>query len=246
MPDIGRAGIDRHAVVSRHDVVLRAPDETSPLQVGNGDFAFGADVTGLQTFYGNTLSSWAWHADPLPAGLDPADRVRTPIVTHGRTRYYLAPHDQDDLAGWLYDNPHRLNLGRLFFAQGSGAPLDQESVTGITQRLRLWEGIIDASFWTAGFPVQTAVVCHPQLSLVAARVRSPLLRSGGLTVNVGFGYPVANGAGAERHQQARRSCHRGAGRVCPAGYRRHELLLRDPGQRRDRAVHRAAHGDGDG
>ncbi|MGD0559830.1 MAG: hypothetical protein ABSA93_33290 [Streptosporangiaceae bacterium] len=193
MPDIGRAGIDRHAVVSRHDVVLRAPDETSPLQVGNGDFAFGADVTGLQTFYGNTLSSWAWHADPLPAGLDPADRVRTPIVTHGRTRYYLAPHDQDDLAGWLYDNPHRLNLGRLFFAQGSGAPLDQESVTGITQRLRLWEGIIDASFWTAGFPVQTAVVCHPQLSLVAARVRSPLLRSGGLTVNVGFGYPVANG-----------------------------------------------------
>jgi hypothetical protein len=190
---MAEAGIDRRRVAGRHDVVLRAADETCPLQVGNGDFAFGTDVTGLQTFYGNTLSSWAWHSSPLPAGLDPADRARTPIVTHGRTRYYLAPHQQDDLAGWLYDNPHRLNLGRIFFAWGSGAPVERAAVTGITQRLRLWEGIIQTSFRIAGQPVETAVVCHPDLSLVAARVRSPLLRGGELAVRVGFGYPVPDG-----------------------------------------------------
>jgi hypothetical protein len=37
------------------------------LQVGNGNFAFGVDVTGLQTFnpFG-TLSTWGWHNFSLP------------------------------------------------------------------------------------------------------------------------------------------------------------------------------------
>ena len=44
------APIDRHALVSRHDPVLRAFDTGAPLSVGNGELAFTADVTGLQTF----------------------------------------------------------------------------------------------------------------------------------------------------------------------------------------------------
>jgi hypothetical protein len=42
--------IDRHAMVTRHNVVLTAADVQSPLSVGNGEFAFTADATGLQTF----------------------------------------------------------------------------------------------------------------------------------------------------------------------------------------------------
>jgi protein-glucosylgalactosylhydroxylysine glucosidase len=42
--------IDRRALVSRHDPVLTGPDPFSPLSVGNGEFAFTADSTGLQTF----------------------------------------------------------------------------------------------------------------------------------------------------------------------------------------------------
>ena len=42
--------LDREAIVKRHNPVLRAPDITSALQVGNGEFAFSADITGLQTF----------------------------------------------------------------------------------------------------------------------------------------------------------------------------------------------------
>ena len=41
--------IDRQAVVARHDPQLRAIDPQAPLTVGNGRFAFTADVTGLQT-----------------------------------------------------------------------------------------------------------------------------------------------------------------------------------------------------
>src|SRR4051812_34554298 len=61
--------IDRHALVSRHNVVLTAYNGERPLQVGNGEFAFGMDITGLQTFAPfNTMSQWGWHSAPLPAG----------------------------------------------------------------------------------------------------------------------------------------------------------------------------------
>src|SRR5215471_8444911 len=73
------APMDRAALVRRHSPVLRQFDPLSPLSVGNGEFAFTADVTGLQTFPESyeqatplcTMSQWGWHRAPLPAGLDP-------------------------------------------------------------------------------------------------------------------------------------------------------------------------------
>src|SRR3990172_4131828 len=72
------APIDRHAVVSRHDVLVRGIDPEAALSVGNGDFAFTVDVTGLQSFGElyfekglplETLSTWAWPSFPNPQGL---------------------------------------------------------------------------------------------------------------------------------------------------------------------------------
>ncbi|MET0394090.1 MAG: hypothetical protein ABW019_13150, partial [Chitinophagaceae bacterium] len=42
--------IDRQAVVSRHAVHVTKADPLASLTVGNGSFAFTADVTGLQSF----------------------------------------------------------------------------------------------------------------------------------------------------------------------------------------------------
>ena len=42
--------IDREAVVKRHRVCTTGTLLKSPAQVGNGKFAFGMDITGLQTF----------------------------------------------------------------------------------------------------------------------------------------------------------------------------------------------------
>ncbi len=67
--------IDRQAVVTRHNPKLTKVDPWAPLTVGNGQFCFTADVTGLQTFYDHyrkngipleTLARWAWHFDPNP------------------------------------------------------------------------------------------------------------------------------------------------------------------------------------
>jgi len=49
-PLAGAAQLDRRAVTRRHNPVIRGIDAFAPLSVGNGEFAFTADVTGLQTF----------------------------------------------------------------------------------------------------------------------------------------------------------------------------------------------------
>lgn len=46
--------IDRRALVARYNPTRNASSSTTPMQIGNGNFAFGADITGLQT-----LQPWA-------------------------------------------------------------------------------------------------------------------------------------------------------------------------------------------
>ncbi len=54
--------IDRHALVTRHNIECNSLAMTLPL--GNGEFCFTADATGLQTFAGNAMSHWGWHSFP--------------------------------------------------------------------------------------------------------------------------------------------------------------------------------------
>src|SRR5688500_1516716 len=85
------SSIDRAALVSRHNPVLRQLDPLSPLTVGNGEIAFTADVTGLQTFlpeYENamplcTMSQWGWHTRPAPRELAQRRLRLTQYDTHG-------------------------------------------------------------------------------------------------------------------------------------------------------------------
>ena len=84
--------INRRSLVTRHNPVITRPDPTAPLQIGNGEFAFTADVTGLQTFGDvyergmplGTMAQWGWHSFPNPAGYK-LDDVLTPYDSHGRS-----------------------------------------------------------------------------------------------------------------------------------------------------------------
>ena len=87
--------IDRHALVSRHDIRLTKVDPSAPLMVGNGQIGFTADITGLQTFpeaYSKiapllTEAQWAWHSFPNPNGYTYADGT-TPIDVRGTKQPY--------------------------------------------------------------------------------------------------------------------------------------------------------------
>src|SRR6266536_2265760 len=64
--------INRQEVVQRHNVHIKKIDSLSSLSVGNGNFAFTVDATGMQSFpeaYANgvplgTESVWGWHSFP--------------------------------------------------------------------------------------------------------------------------------------------------------------------------------------
>ncbi|WP_328468311.1 DNAJC11 domain-containing protein [Streptomyces sp. NBC_00448] len=184
--------IDRQAVVARHRVVRGKLDTQSPLQVGNGGFAFGVDVTGLQTFVPfNTMSDWGWHSFPLPPGQEPSDFRGQVWDTHGRPVDYPIPNpDQPELSAWLYANPARLNLGRIGMelTMPDGRAATAGDLTAVHQELDLWTGVLDSRFEIAGEPVHVRTCCHPDHDTIAVQIDSPLVATGRLAVLLDFPY----------------------------------------------------------
>jgi hypothetical protein len=187
--------IDRRALVSRHDVLRTASSPTLPVQVGNGSIAFGADVTGLQTFLPfATMSHWGWHEDPLPPGQSPDDYTGTVWDTHGRpVAYWTDDPAHRELHDWLRENPHRINLARigLRLRLSDGREATEADLADAHQRLELWTGTLRSRFLLDGVPVSVETTCHPERDAIAVRVESPLVASGRLALFVEFPYGPA-------------------------------------------------------
>src|ERR1019366_5065543 len=178
--------IDRKALVSRHNPYQTQLDARSPLSVGNGEFAFTADITGLQSVpqpYESVLplctqSQWGWHSAPMPEGLASTELRLESFDTYGRpVGYATTSKGQEPLFNWLRENPHRLNLARIGLLW-DGRPIDLAEVSGIAQRLGLLRGQ----------PVRVRTCCHPGRDAVAAVVESPLVSAGALAIAVEFPY----------------------------------------------------------
>ncbi len=197
------AGIDRHALVTRHNPTLRRPDPLSPLSLGNGEFAFTADITGLQTFprfYDRdaqpagsrgstplvTESQWGWHSFPNPHGYALADTFE-PYNAHGRPVEYASR--QDSPAGaWLRENPHKVNLARVGFAirRADGSETALDDLRQAEQTLDLWTGTLSSRFSLDGAPVQVESWVHPERDLLAVRVAPGLLTPNRIGVRLAF------------------------------------------------------------
>ena len=186
--------IDRHALVARHNIQWNDPCGVAPL--GNGEFCFGVDGTGLQTFAGNTMSHWAWHSFPLPPGFSSQDVPPTGNPDRGRISGPMrVPQGKEALYRWIFKNPHPLNLCRLRLAQTDGTELKPEAVSGLRRCLDLWTGLHTSDFEIAGRPVRVQTCVHPVLDAVAVRVESPLVADGQLEVALDLPYPPAEAQG---------------------------------------------------
>ncbi len=196
-PPQGR--IDRYALVSRHNPVIRRVDPLSPLSVGNGEFAFTCDITGLQTFpeeYANgmplcTMSQWGWHTKPMPEHLKGQKLKLTEYETYGRKVGYMTTKTgQEELFDWLRENPHRLHLGQIGFRliKADGSEAKASDITDIEQRLDLWTGIIHSSFKFDGMPVKVRTSAHPTTDSLAFSVESPLIAEKRLSIRIAFPY----------------------------------------------------------
>jgi len=201
--------IDRRALVTRHNPVLHRLDPDSPLSVGNGEFAFTADVTGLQTFAEaydrtvplGTLSQWGWHTSPNPNRWSIDGFRFTEFDSHGRRVGYAdIPGDrQTPEIQWLRANPHRLHLGRIAFdlRTRDGRTAAPGDLADVEQTLDLWNGELRSRFSLEGEPVVVQTICHPGADALAVRVRSPLLRQGRLAVRLAFPYGSAEMTAAD-------------------------------------------------
>ncbi|ORY55649.1 Six-hairpin glycosidase-like protein [Pseudomassariella vexata] len=185
--------IDRQRIVSKYNVIRTTliHNETTPLQVGNGNFAFNVDNTGMQTFLPfNTLSSWAWHNDSLPTnGEAVSDYTGVPTLTHGRNVSYDLPDpDLPEVSQWLIGNPNRVNLGRIGLSY-KGVTLVATQITEPRQELDLWNGFITSAFKVDGEEVKVVTQADFESDAVAFEINSNLISSGDLKVELDFPYP---------------------------------------------------------
>jgi hypothetical protein len=202
--------IDRAALVKRHNPVRRRLDPLAPLSLGNGEFAFTADVTGLQTFpdaYATamplcTMAQWGWHTTPSK-GFDQKALRLTEYDTFGRAvGYATSSEGQLELYNWLRENPHRLHLGqiglRLLLPDGREA--QAADVTDIEQQLDLWAGTLTSRFTVAGQSVVVKTAVHPELDLLAVTIESAWIAEGKLAVRFAFPYGSSSMQAADWHR----------------------------------------------
>ena len=196
---LGQPGIDRFALVSRHNPVIKKLDPLSPLSVGNGEFAFTCDITGLQTFpdaYKDamplcTMSQWGWHTKPMPEHLKGKELKLNDYETYGRkVGYMTSKTGQEELFDWLRENPHRLHLGQIGFrlTKADGTEASQSDITDIEQRLDLWTGAIYSNFRFEGTPVRVRTAVHPTVDMLAVSVESDLIAKKVVAVRLAFPY----------------------------------------------------------
>lgn len=209
--------IDRHTLVTRHNPVLTHPDKLSPLSVGNGEFAFTADVTGLQTFPGFysrsesdgpapgpdgfqshsglegstplvTQSQWGWHSFSNPEKFTMADATRLYDANGKKVPY--ASRQNTPAGDWLRQNPHRLNLARIGFElkKSDGSIVHLNDLESIRQELNLWTGTLHSQFKIEGKPVSVQTRVHPEYDQLSVQVDASALHQDQIAVKIEFPY----------------------------------------------------------
>lgn len=181
--------IDRHALVARHDVDW--PSVAGQIPLGNGNFAFNADGTGLETVGGNTMSHWCWHRFPLPPGVTAAQIHPWATPDHGRLTGDTTPEPRP-IYNWERDNPQPLNLGRIGFINQAGERLTEAEVRVDSRHLDLWTGRLTSHFTYLGEPVEVQTCVAPHTDTVAVRISSRLVRDRRLQVLLDFPAPAQN------------------------------------------------------
>jgi len=195
----GKAGkIDREALVKRHTVTLDSINAMEIAQVGNGEIAFGIDPTGLQTFYGNTMSQWGWHTKPYPDATSEEEvyhphhllKLQEYAFHGGVLPLRTSPEGQRELYNWMRENPHRFNLGRLSFIilKKDGLQIQQSDVKDIKQTINLWNGTIDNRYTIEGVDVHVRDCMDPTTGALSVKVKSALIKEGRMMIEWAFPY----------------------------------------------------------
>lgn len=188
--------IDREALLARNNPQVSTFDSLASLSVGNGEFAFTVDATGLQTFpemYSKgvplgTQSQWGWHSFGNPNHYKREEYLKEYDFGRGHKEIYACQFKEDgrqkEAANWYRMNPHRLHLGIVGLELGEG--VKASAISNIHQTLDLMKGKITSQFMLEGHAFDVQTVCHPQLDMISTSVTS----SAHAGINLRFPYPT--------------------------------------------------------
>lgn len=195
--------IDRYALVTRNNIVVESADTLSALSVGNGNFAFTTDITGLQTFYkeyenGLTLgtqSNWGWHTFPNKNSYSLDECIKYFDFNGSEVPYLhqFSGNDRDAQASnYFRENPHRLQLGiiRLILLKENGTEAKITDIISPVHSLDLWSGKISTSFVFDGEKVNVEVYAHQLIDQISARIESTLIKKNRLKIEFIFPFAV--------------------------------------------------------
>lgn len=190
--------IDRHALVTRHNVVHRSAAPEHFLQVGNGEFAYAFDVTGMQTLDRSfehpiplhTMSNWAWHSF-ANTGDFKYEQTLSEFPVEGR-RVTYADRQNTPAGEYFRSSPHRFNLARIglwWEGQDAAGTANVQDFGEVEQTLDLWSGTATSRFEFRGEPVTVRTAAHPDRDEIAFRIESPLVSAGKMGVAIRFSDP---------------------------------------------------------
>ena len=195
--------IDRWELVNRNSPHITEFEELSSLSLGNGNFAFTVDATGLQTYpelYSagvplGTQSQWGWHSFPNVNKYTPEETLKDYNFRGWEESYAVQFKEEGrpkEAANYFRVNPHRLHLGyiglELFNEQGD--KLKAEDIKQVNQELRLWDGLIRSCFLIGNDSASVQTAVHPDKDQVAVVLKSNLIGKGTMKVNLRFPYPT--------------------------------------------------------
>jgi hypothetical protein len=195
--------IDRKALVERNNPLVKEFEELSSLSVGNGNFAFTVDATGLQTFpefYAagvplGTQSQWGWHSFPNIHHFKTEETLKNYNFRGWEELYavqFNEPGRPQEAADYFRANPHRLHLGYvgLELTDNANEKIKAEEIKNINQTLDLWNGIIISKYHINNDSVLVKTAVHPENDRLAVNLNSPLIAKKQMKINFRFPYPT--------------------------------------------------------
>lgn len=174
--------INRKALIQKHNPTLATIETDSPLTVGNGELAFTADVTGMQTLYDTyhdahmplcTMSQWGWHTAPGSKAFTLDDVEHTAYPYDGREIHLPVEKKpgSEEAYQWLRENPHRPNLARIGLTYGR-KEIQPSDLSDIHQELDLYTGVLKSSFQLRQSPVNLETLCDSDSDTLAFKIEA--------------------------------------------------------------------------
>ena len=200
--------INREELLRRHHPILEKIEIDSPLTVGNGEFAFTADVTGMQSFYDHyhdahmplcTMAQWSWHTTPAskdrPYLTLEEDVEMTEYAYENRVIRLPVEKKKGSEAtyDWLRQNPHRPDLARIALV-ANGKEIAPDQLSDIHQELHLYEGKLVSQFKIEGKTTTVTTLCHQTADVLGFTVET---EHDDLQIRLHFPYGSHHPSGAD-------------------------------------------------